>query len=170
MDVIHEHALGWRKEKTSPSSHVTPNSQKLKTATVTSWFQPQSELFPYGERVGDSPRQQKQSKVKNPNYEEKTKKEITTPTPDVNARGGGARGTPGSQTPLQIRNDIGSLDTTPNAIQLSKMAARASLGRRSGADVAGAMADQGLLDVQPGTFKPSRVDGPKPLGSLGYNP
>jgi hypothetical protein len=99
MDVIHEHALGWRKEKTSPSSHVTPNSQKLKTATVTSWFQPQSELFPYGERVGDSPRQQKQSKVKNPNYEEKTKKEITTP--DVNTRGGGSRDT-SNQTLAQI--------------------------------------------------------------------
>ena len=169
MDVIHEHALGWRKEKQKPIRASAPTSQKLTTATAVEWYQPQEQFFPYGEFVGTQKFSNVASQVPNPDYEEKTKKEITA-TPDVNARGGGARGTPGSQAPLQmISTDPGSLRTGYNELQWAAIDAKMGL-KRSGADVAGTMADQGLLDVQPGTFKPRREDGPKSLESLGHNP
>ena len=99
MDVIHEHALGWRKEKQKPIRASAPTSQKLTTATAVEWYQPQEQLFPYGEFVGTQKFSNVASQVPNPDYEEKTKKEITTP--DVNARGGGSRDIP-NQTLAQI--------------------------------------------------------------------
>jgi len=165
MDVIHEHALGWRKEKTKPIRKTAPTSQKLTTATAVEWYQPQEQLFPYGEFVGTQKFSNVASQVPNPDYEEKTKKQITA-TPDVNARGGGSRNIPGSQARLKTK-PAPDLVTGYSEDQLATIDKKMNL-KRSGAGGAGAMRDQGI-----GTSNPSptpRADGPKSLEILGYNP